>query len=167
MAHEAYLFIDNKNDDPYLVMECSYTLTQEMQRDTAQPAEKPKPGVITFTVVAPDDADMFFHDWMQKPNEKKSGWIYMKVVSKGSSSDRYIRFEDAFCVSLYEYFNMHSSDQMYTRLSIFPARIIFGEEANAVLFDVKEKTINNSSGEKPSTGQRPDIPEKANTENTK
>jgi hypothetical protein len=143
MTHKAILSIEN-HEIEYLVIECSYTLTQKMDSQTGKPAEKAEPGQISFTVVAPDDSDMFFHDWMQKSNEKKSGFFDMNVVGGGGGMTfRSIQFRDAFCTSLYEYFNMHNTDQMFTRLTIFPSEVTFGYDGdNPVTFKTDDKKIN-------------------------
>ena len=143
MAHKAILSIEDHPIE-YLVFECSYTLSQKMDSKIGKPAEKSEPGVITFTIVAPDDSDMFFHDWMQKSDDKKSGCFNLNVVGGGGDMTfRTLQFKDAFCTSLYEYFNMHNNDQMYTRLTIFPSELTFGHDGDTpVTFKVDDKKIN-------------------------
>jgi hypothetical protein len=124
MAHKATLYVDKRE---YLVIECSYSLTQQMTEAT-QPAEKPKAGQIEFTVLSPPDSDMFFHEWMQSSLETKDGTFIMTVVDDALPATRTLNFKNAYCIRLYEYFNMHNSDQMHTRLTIAASEISFGGE---------------------------------------
>jgi len=142
MAHKATLKIENHNIE-YLVIECSYTLSQKMDDTLLQPAEKPKYGQIEFTIVAPDDSDMFFHAWMQNNTETRDGTFDMMVVGKGVPSKRTLNFKGAHCIRLYEYFNMHNSDQMHTRLTIAASEISFTKD-KAVVFKNYQKTNNDN-----------------------
>jgi len=146
MAHKGVLRIDN-HDKEYIVIECSYTLTQRMSYNNI-PAEKPRAGEIQITTVAPSDIDMFFHRWMQDPVGLQEGEIVLQVVDNVSVVDRTIKFKDAYCINIYEYFNMHNSDQMHIRITISASEIAFGgnDEKNRVVFK-NNKPINPSSAE--------------------
>jgi len=143
MAHKGELIFETK--EKYTVIECSYTLTQRMSYNL-QPAEKPRAGEIQLTTVAPSDNDMFFHSWMQKATETKDGKIVLQVVDKVSVVNRTIAFKDAYCINIYEYFNMQNTDQMYIRITIAAAEITFGgdSEKNQVIF-TNDKPINTTT----------------------
>jgi hypothetical protein len=142
MAHKGELIFDTK--EKYTIIECSYTLTQRMTYNL-QPAEKPRAGEIQLTTVAPSDNDMFLHQWMQNATETKDGKLVLQVVDGVSVVDRTINFKDAYCISLYEYFNMQNADQMHTRITIAASELSFGGEDNeATVVFKNNRSVNES-----------------------
>jgi len=141
MAHKAVISFESHTAE-YLVIECSYTLTQKMTYNL-QPAEKPRAGEIQLTIVAPSDNDMFFHQWMNSATQTFDGKIQIRVVDNVDMVERFINFKGAYCISLYEYFNMHNTDQMHTRITIAATEISFGGEGNyaTVVFN-NDKAVN-------------------------
>jgi len=129
MAHEARLKIESKD---YHVLECEYEIIQPV-KDNGQPAGHPSGGMIHLTVVAPDNTDLFLHEWMHSPVEHKEGEIIFSVVGAAKPSEKNVKFKRAHCVRLYEYFNAHKGDiQMLTKITISPAEFSFGKSDDIV-----------------------------------
>jgi len=144
MAHKGRLVIESHDRD-YTIIECSYTLTQRMSYNL-QPAEKPRAGEIQITTVAPSDNDMFFHQWMQNATEIKDGQVVLQVVDSVSVVDRIINFKGAYCISLYEYFNMQNTDQMHIRITIAASEVSFGGNGDEATVVFKNDRGVNESG---------------------
>jgi len=123
MAHNATLKLGAKN---YKIIECEYEIVQPV-KENGQPAGHPTSGIITLSVVTPDNSDMYLHSWMQSPTEHKDGMILFEVVNKGLPSKKNLFFRRAYCVRLYEYFNGQGEGQMYTKLTLSATEISFGE----------------------------------------
>ena len=143
MAHQATLKIEKKE---YNLLSCSYEFKQEME-EYARPTERPTGGEIEFKIVAPDDTDMFFHDWMKGYDNAKDGEIKMMVVgNKGDITNRTLKFKNAYCINLKENFNAYGDDeeavttQMFTEIKIMAAEIAFGGENESVVIVNDEKS---------------------------
>ena len=128
MAHTALLKLGSKE---YKVMECEYEFIQPI-KDNGQPAGRPSCGLIHLTVVAPDNSDLFLHNWMQSSTDHKEGQIVFAVVDTGTPSRKTLHFKRTYCIRLYEYFSGHSDGQMYTKITLSAAEIAFGETASVV-----------------------------------
>ena len=142
MAHQATLTVEKKK---YNLLECSYEFKQEME-EYARPTERPSGGEINFTIVSPDDSDMFFHDWMKGYDNDKDGEIKMSVVgNKGDMTTRTLKFKKAYCIFLSESFNAYGGEedattQMYTKLKIMAAQIAFGGDNESIVIVNDEKS---------------------------
>ena len=130
MALQANLKIEGK-DKKYNVIECEYEFVQPI-KENGQPSGRPSGGLIHLVVVATDNNDIFLHEWMQSATEHKDGEITFSVLDTASPSSKTLHFKRAYCIRLYEYFNMHSNVQMYTKITISAAEIAFGEGENVV-----------------------------------
>jgi hypothetical protein len=129
MAHTAQLRLESKE---YKVIECEYEFVQPI-KETGQPAGHPAGGLIHLTIVSPDNSDLFLHDWMQSATEHKDGKIIFSVVDTGTPSIKSLHFKRAYCIRLYEYFNLHANVQMLTKITISAAEISFGESGSIAL----------------------------------
>lgn len=123
MAHTAQLKIENKK---YNLIECEYEFIQPV-KENGQTAGRPSGGIIHFTLVAPDNSDLFLHDWMQNATENKDGQIVFEVSEKTNLSTKTVHFKRAYCIRLYEYFNAHNDSQMLTKVTISAAEVAFGK----------------------------------------
>jgi hypothetical protein len=128
MAHQAQLKLNNKE---YNIIECEYEFIQPV-KENGQPAGRPSGGLIHLTLVAPDDNDMFLHDWMQSATEHKDGRVIFSVIDTAKPSTKTLHFKRAYCVRLYEYFNGHNNTQMLTKITISATEISFGGNGNVV-----------------------------------
>ena len=128
MAHTAQLRIESKE---YTVIESEYEFVQPI-KGNGIPAGQPTGGVLHFTVVSPDNSDLFLHDWMQSATEQKDGKITFSVVDTGKPSIKTLHFKRAYCVRLYEYFSGQGTMQMVTKITISAAEISFGEGRSIV-----------------------------------
>ena len=61
--------------------------------------------------------------------------LNLTVNSNTVNSKKTIKFKDAYCVRLYEYFNNNNSVQMYLKLSIMAGSVKFGDNCEFVLID--------------------------------
>ena len=142
MAHLATLTVEKKE---YNLLKCSYEFKQAME-EYARPTERPSGGEIEFKIVAPDDTDMFFHDWMKGYDNDKDGEIKMSVVgNKGDMTTRTLKFKNAYCVNLKETFDMHgegenAEEQMYSEIKIMAAEIAFGGDNESIVIVNDEKS---------------------------
>jgi len=140
MAHQATLTIEKKE---YNLLKCTYEFKQEME-EYARPTERPTGGEIEFTIVSPDDTDMFFHDWMKGYDNSKDGEIKIAVVgNKGDMTTRTLKFKNAYCINLKESFDIHgegAEEQMYAEIKIMAAEIAFGGNSESVVIVNDEKS---------------------------
>jgi hypothetical protein len=128
MAHQAKLKVERNE---YNVIECEYEFVQPIQ-ENGQPAGRPAGGMITLVVISPDNNDMFLHDWMQSSTEHKDGEITFSVVDTGIQTIKNMHFKRAYCIRLYEHFNLHAEVQMYAKITLSAAEISFGDNESVV-----------------------------------
>jgi len=122
MALLAKLHID---DHEYSVMECEYEFTQAVDV-TGRPSDRPRGGVVHLVIVAPDDSDLSLHEWMRDKDTTKDGTICLQVNRDSIKADKTIKFEEAYCIRLYEYFNDNNAMPMFMKISIMAGSLTFG-----------------------------------------
>ncbi len=130
MALKGVLRIDGKALE-YEILECEYEFVQPI-KENGQPAGRPGGGLIHFTALSPYDGDMLFHEWMMNKTEHKDGEIVFEVVDSAKIETKTLHFKQAYCIRLYEYFNAHSSLQMYVKITISASEISFGKGCSVV-----------------------------------
>lgn len=141
-----FWFEDMDVDAPgYTMLECEYSLSQEVNKSNGIPISGIEASQIVVTVVTPSKGNLLY-EWMMAEFGFKSGVILLKTSAKSSKySRRYVLFENAKCVGLYDYFNYHSSSMMTTRITIQPGRIAFididsfEKRENAIGYDFRHK----------------------------
>lgn len=131
MALTAELHIDNRK---YGVLECEYEFNQAVDI-TGRPSDRPRGGVINVVIMSPDDSDQTMHEWMRDKDTTKDGTLVLYVNRDAVNAPKTIRFEEAYCIRLYEYFNNNNSLPMYTKLSIMAGTIIFGGDCEFKMID--------------------------------
>ena len=119
MAHKTTLKIDGSS---YNVLECEYEFIQPV-KENGQPSARPTGGLISFTIVLPDDKDMCFYEWMLNKTELKDGMFDFEVMNGGKITHKTISFKNAYCIRLYEYFSNADNAQMYMKITISAAEI--------------------------------------------
>ena len=122
MALTGILTIDSTK---YEVLECEYEFTQAVDH-TGRPTDRTRGGMINVVIVAPDDNDLSLHEWMRDKDTTKDDTIKLVVNQGNVFKDKTIKFKDAYCVRLYEYFNNNNSVQMYLKLSMMAGTVAFG-----------------------------------------
>jgi hypothetical protein len=128
MAKHATLYVEKKD---YQIIECSYEFKQAIN-DNNQPSEFPRGGTIVFSIVSPDNDDLFFHDWMQSHTEHKEGRIVFSVVEAGRTSTKTLHFKRAYCIGLLETFKGQEEEQMTTKITLSAQEIAFGSNKEVV-----------------------------------
>ncbi len=131
MALTADLYIDNRR---YSVLECEYEFNQSVDV-TGRPSDRPRGGVINVVIMSPDDSDLTMHEWMRDKDTTKDGSLVLYVNRDSVNAQKTIKFEEAYCIRLYEYFNNNNSLPMYTKLSIMAGNIIFGGDCAFKMID--------------------------------
>ena len=131
MALTAELTIDNRR---YGILECEYEFNQSIDI-TGRPSDRPRGGVINLVIVSPDDSDLTFHEWMRDKDTTKDGTIVLAVNRDSVNAPKTIKFEEAYCIRLYEYFNDNNALPMYTKLSIIASSITFGGDCEFKMID--------------------------------
>jgi len=119
MAHQATLKFKD-HDTEYTINDINYTVTCETSK-TGHPNKRPEISPITMILVATDNSDLFFYEWMSKytgEGSVKECTIKFKVVSKGKISTKTLFMQDVHPISLRENFNFHDDKQMTVTLSI-------------------------------------------------
>ena len=114
MALAGTLTIESKR---YNILECEYEFTQAVDH-TGRPTDRPRGGLINIVIVAPDDTDLQLHEWMRDKDSTKDGTIVLEVNRDAVKALKTIKFEEAYCIRLYEYFNDNNALPMYLKLSI-------------------------------------------------
>ena len=130
MAHIAQLRFESESKE-YNVLACEYELIQPV-KDNGQPAGHPACGLVRFTIVSPDNSDLFLHDWMNSATDHKDGNIIFSVVDTGNPSIKTLHFKRAYCIRLKERFDLHESIQMLTTITISATQLSFGEGGSIV-----------------------------------
>jgi len=135
MAHTAQLKLEGRD---YKLLECEYEFIQPI-KENGQPAGRPAGGLIHFTMEAPDDDTLVFHDWMQNATEHRNGQIIFSVIDEAKPTTKTLHFKHAYCIRLCEYFSNghsnpqeHRDSQMLTKITISAAEIAFGEKGSIV-----------------------------------
>lgn len=131
MALTGTLVVDNKE---YIIIECEYEFTQAVDH-TGRPTDRTRGGLINVMIAAPGNDNLVLHEWMRDKETVKDGTINLTVNSDNVDKPKTVKFKDAYCVRLYEYFNGNNSIQMYLKLSIMAGTVIFGDSCEFVLID--------------------------------
>ena len=115
----------------YNVVECTYEFNQSID-ETGKPVSRPKGGTITFVMPSTSDDDLFFYKWMFNKTEVKNGkFKFVVFTNQNNLSYKSVSFENAYCISLSDYFNDNDSKLMYTTVTISAEKIMIGSGAVA------------------------------------
>lgn len=131
MALSAELSIENHQ---YLVKELEYEITQPVDI-TGLPSDRPRGGLIHFSIQTPEDSDLLFHEWMIDKEHVKDGSFTIQVNHEEQFLPKTITFRDAYCVRLYEHFSNSDNMPMITKLSIMAGTLIFGDNCEFKMID--------------------------------
>lgn len=131
MALSAKLTVENRT---YSVMECDYEFTQAVDI-TGRPSDRPRGGLINVVIMSPDDSDLTLHEWMRDKDTTKDGKITLYVNRDSAMAPKTIRFENAYCIRLYEYFNNNNTMPMYMKLGIMAGVLTFGDDCEFKMID--------------------------------
>lgn len=131
MALIAELTVENRT---YSVMECDYEFTQAVDI-TGRPSDRPRGGLINVVIMSPDDSDLSLHEWMRDKDTTKDGKITLYVNRDSVMAPKTIRFENAYCIRLYEYFNNNNTLPMYMKLGIMAGVLTFGDDCEFKMID--------------------------------
>lgn len=131
MALIAELTVENRT---YSVMECDYEFTQAVDI-TGRPSDRPRGGLLNVVILSPDDSDLSLHEWMRDKDTTKDGQITLYVNRDAVMAPKTIRFENAYCIRLYEYFNNNNTLPMYMKLSIMAGVLTFGDDCEFKMID--------------------------------
>jgi len=125
MALGATLQLDGR-DPEYNVLECEYEFTKPIDSN-GKPSGNPRGGLIHFTILAPDENNPTFHEWMLNKSEMKEGVFKFEITVGTEHTQKVMTFQYAHCIHLYEYFNNQNTVQMYTKITLSAAIISFGK----------------------------------------
>ena len=87
--------------------------------------------MIHITIVAPDDDDPFFYEWLRN-KEWKDG-TFISSTDGDKPSVKTMNFENARCYRIQEFFSpLNPADtQMLTEIAIHARNVIFGRKENS------------------------------------
>ena len=129
MALQGNLIVDGASDG-YGIVECAYEFNQ-LTDESGKPTSRPRGGIITFVTPTPKDGDTLFYQWMFNKTQTHSGkFIFVVYAKNNTRCNKTIKFENAYCVGLKEYFNNSDSRLMYTTVTISAEKIIVSGEAH-------------------------------------
>jgi len=132
MALEAALKIAGK-EEYIIVQDVDYHISQPVTH-TFGPQGDPVGGLINFTINSPDPKNLEFHEWVANKTEKKSGSFILPIIrNRIEHAYRYLNFEDAYCVSLREYYSNANGLQMYMHITICASQITWSLPGEATL----------------------------------
>lgn len=118
--------IEGVNEN-YTVVECEYSFKQNVNSNNGLPQSGLEASQIIVTIVTPSKGGQLY-EWMLDEFHYLNGVIRLITnVNSHTPAKRFIWFENAKCVGLYEYFNGQNSVMMTTRLTIQPAKMGFAE----------------------------------------
>ncbi len=122
--------------------------------------------MIHFTIVSPDDSDLFFHDWINNFGLNYDGKILFSA-DPDKPPLSVLNFERAYCVYIHEYFGAWNKvdTQMLTQITVSALKITFGRdegEKNVVplVWGTSDEQAYSNELDKPALTE--DIPDKAN-----
>lgn len=119
----------------YGVVECEYEFSQTVD-STGKPTSRPMGGLITFTMPATSDEDVFFYKWMVHKTEVHSGLFRFCVYThQNKRSYKSVEFMNAYCIRLKDVFNDHDSKLMYTKVTISAEAIRIGSLDSAMIIN--------------------------------
>lgn len=122
MALNGSLTIEGKK---YNVQDCSYDFSQPFDNNN-KPSAIPSGGLINFTILSNNKDDLFFHEWMLSIADVHSGEFKLPVTFGIEHKWKSVKFENAHCVHLSEYYSNSNALQMYMQITISAAKIDFG-----------------------------------------
>ena len=110
----------------YGIVQCQYDFNQSCD-ETNKPTSRPRGGTITFVIPSTSDDDTFFYKWMFSKTEVNSGQFTFTVWSnQNRRSYKTVKFENAYCIGLKDFFNNSDSRLMYTTVTIVAEIITIG-----------------------------------------
>ncbi len=117
----------------YEVLECSYEFNQ-ITDETGKPTSRTRGGMITWVMPTTSDGDQFFYHWMFNKIQVHDGeFNFCVYTSRNRIYYKTVRFKNAYCVELKDYFNNSDSRLMYTTVTISAEVITIGS-GNEALF---------------------------------
>lgn len=127
MAIKGTLEFKNRTEK-YSVVECDYLLSRWFSTYDGKPYDGPFGGTINVTIVTPAKGHGLY-EWMLKEDMKIDGTITLvtNVNDTKKTACRSIKFEDAYCTNLFEYFNQKNTNMMTTRIVINAQKMIFSD----------------------------------------
>jgi len=139
MAISGTLKIDGGRKVGYNVLECDYEFSQQDESTTHKPATDVRGGKINFTIHSLDKMqEGFFYSWMFSKDEVRNGEFSFPIwTTPGDTSElgeKVLRFEDAFCIKLYERFsnqyldNTETPTAMTMNITLSATKILFTNE---------------------------------------
>lgn len=128
MALQGKLQISGQGKE-YGIVECAYEFHQSID-DSGKPTTRPRGGTITFVTPSTSDEDLFFYNWMFDKIQKQGGeFTFLVFTENNKISYKHVSFENAYCVSLKDYFNDNDSKLMYTTVTLSAEIITVGGKA--------------------------------------
>lgn len=114
--------------EKYTVVECDYLLSRWFSTYDGKPYDGPFGGTINVTIATPAKGHGLY-EWMLKADMTIDGTITLvtNLNDTKKTACRYIKFEDAYCTNLFEYFNDKNNNMMTTRIVINAQRMIFSD----------------------------------------
>jgi hypothetical protein len=109
------------------VMYCDISFTQ-MTDATGRPIAIPQGGLLNVVVYTDGKSNNLF-DWMVDPKMLKSGKLIF-LESDGKREFKTISFNDAYCVSYFEAFDLSGENHSQIRLTISSREVIMNNSKN-------------------------------------
>ena len=135
MALQGQLTIAGIAGRTYGIIECAYEFNQAVD-DTGKPTSRPRGGTITFVMPASSDDNIFFYEWMFHKTQQYDGVFVFTVYSVNNRrSYKTVKFKNAYCISLKDYFNNNDSQLMYTTVTLSAEIITVGGLVGQAKFD--------------------------------
>ena len=117
-------------DTLFDVVECEYSMKQNVNPSNGLPQYGLQASQLLVTIISPAK-ERPLYNWMMDEFNFLNGLIRLVTnVNSHQPAYRYVWFENAKCVGLYEYFNNQNSVMMTTRLTIQPAKMGFVDGRN-------------------------------------
>lgn len=131
MALLAKLKIDSTQ---YLLYDCNYSFTQAVDI-TGRPCDRPRGGIIHFTMASLPDKNLFFYKWMRDNETIHDGEIIFPINHDGGIAEKRMTFKNAYCIGLEEHYEKGEDNAMTMQLTITAESIIFGNNCEFKLID--------------------------------
>lgn len=131
MALLATLNIDSSQ---YSLYNCDYKLTQSIDI-TGRPNDRPRGGVIHFTIASLPDKNLFFYKWMRDNQTIHDGEIIFPINYDGGIAEKHLKFKDAYCIGLQEHYEKGEDNAMTMQITLSAGTITFGDNCEFIFIE--------------------------------
>jgi len=123
MAHKASIVFD-ENKRQYQILSLDYCITQKVNSNMVA-THFPQFSQFSMTLLAQDNTDLFFYEWMNNLKDNRNATIWIDVVNKGKLSAKTLVLYNAHPTFVKENYNFLEEKQMTIQLTLSCEAVAF------------------------------------------